>query len=309
MRVSLIITTFNNPQSLHRCLLGCVVQTVQPDQIIVADDGSRADTRAVLHARAFASLPLEHVWHADEGWQKLRIMNLAITHCSGDYIVFCDGDSIPRRDFIAAHIRHSRPRTFISGAMLDIPSAVHATFSDEEILDNSVFESRMLADRCPQLARYRRRLEPGRWESLLNVATYRYCTLRGSNFSLWKDDFLAVNGCDESFGYGSDDRELGVRLRNAGVASRWLKYSLVQLHLAHPRGWADKTRMARQRWRFRRLFLSGQVRCEMGVDTVVARSLASPLGAYQHTVVHAGKQAATLPFPRTAAPTRHGRAA
>lgn len=302
MPVSLVISTYNDPQSLRRCLLGCLAQTVIPDQIIVADDGSRPETREVIHSRTFASLPLEHVWQSDDGWRRPRVVNLAMHHCTGDYVVFCDGDCIPRSDFIAAHLRHARPRTFVSGSIIDIPATLHTRFSDGEILDNSVFSPRVLEARCPQLAKFRRRLEPGRWEGLLNIATYRYCTLRGSNFSLWKEDFLTINGFDESFGYGSDDRELGVRLRNAGVASRWLKYSLVQLHLAHGRGPVDKARMHRQRWRFRRLFLTGQVRCEPGVDTAVARGLADPLGPYTHAVVHGPEHRATLPFPATTPP-------
>ncbi|MDA7885593.1 glycosyltransferase [Pirellulales bacterium] len=40
MSVSVIISTYNNPAGLRMCLLGMMSQTVLPDQMIIADDGS-----------------------------------------------------------------------------------------------------------------------------------------------------------------------------------------------------------------------------------------------------------------------------
>lgn len=301
MNVSLIISTYNDPVALRRCLLGFSVQTRPADQIIVADDGSRPDTLGLLRSGVFDGLPIEHVWHQDAGWRKQRILNLALNHCSGDYVVFCDGDTIPRRDFLESHLRHARPRTFVSGSMVDVPADVHAGFTDDSIRDNAVFSADFLAARWPGVARHRLRLHPGRLERPLNVLTWRYCTLRGSNFSAWRSDMLAINGFDETFSYGSDDRELGVRLRNSGVWSRWLKYSLVQLHLSHPRGAHDPERLRWQRRRFRSLFFTGVSRIEAGADVAVARALGEGI-PYRHTRLPAPGEVA----PRiTRLPRRH----
>jgi hypothetical protein len=105
----------------------------------------------------------------------------------------------------------------------------------------------------------------------LNLATYRYCVFHGSNASAWLTDILSVNGFDETFSYGSDDREFGVRLRNLGIRSRWLKYSLCQLHLAHPAR-RDAGQLRANRRRFRRLFFSGVTRVEPGIDTAEQRA-------------------------------------
>ena len=40
MSVSVIISTYNNPAEWRMCLLGMMSQTVLPDQMIIADDGS-----------------------------------------------------------------------------------------------------------------------------------------------------------------------------------------------------------------------------------------------------------------------------
>ena len=70
MSVSVVISTFNNPTGLRMCLLGMLSQTIPPDQIIIADDGSRQADYVFLHETPFSSLPIDTVWHPDRGWQK-----------------------------------------------------------------------------------------------------------------------------------------------------------------------------------------------------------------------------------------------
>jgi glycosyltransferase involved in cell wall biosynthesis len=272
VRVSLIISTYDNPAALRLSLLGVLAQSRPPDEIVIADDGSSEATAALLRQPKFAALPIRHAWHPDRGWRKSKVMNLAIALSTGEYLVGMDGDCIPRRDFLASHLRHARPRMFLSGPLIRVPADIHQGFTDEEILDNWIFSPRQLEARWPAAARHRRQLEPGRLEPWLNLVSWRPCVLMGGNFSLWRSDVLAVNGFDESFVYGKEDRELGVRLRNAGVASRWLKYSLIVLHLDHPRSWVDLDRYREQRRRIRRLWFSGTTRITPGIDTARARA-------------------------------------
>lgn len=106
----------------------------------------------------------------------------------------------------------------------------------------------------------------------MNLVTYRYCVFSGSNSSAWRDDLLAVNGFDESFaGYGSEDRDMGIRLRNNGIRSRFLKFSLIQLHLDHAQAYYRPEVAAENRRRFRARTRDRTTRIELGVDTVLSR--------------------------------------
>jgi glycosyltransferase involved in cell wall biosynthesis len=284
MSVSVVISTYNNPTGLRMCLLGMMSQTVLPDQIIIADDGSNQAGYGFLSEAPFSSLPIEKVWHPDRGWQKNLILNIAIRHCHGDYLIFCDGDTIPRSDFIESHLRHSRRKTFLSASALDVPQHVYKNFTDAHITDNLIFEPSFLDREWPESNKHLLRLQPGRLEKTLNLITWRYCVLRGANFSLWRDDIESVNGFDESYGYGSEDRELGVRLRNIGVSSRWLKFSLIQLHLSHSKtGYRDPHVVRMQRWKLRKLFLTRKTRVAAGLATACERSSAMPESQYVHT--------------------------
>jgi glycosyltransferase involved in cell wall biosynthesis len=287
MKTSVIISTYNSPESLRKCLLSLRVQTRQPDEIIIADDGSGDETRRVVESFESDFPWLQHVWHEDRGWSKPTILNLALAHVTSDYVIFCDGDCILRADFVEHHCHYARPRCFISGSPINVPGHVHAQFRDEDITTNRVFQFDFLKEQWDITAGVRQRLHTGRWESLLNFATYRYCVFHGSNASAWLSDILTVNGFDETFGYGSDDREFGVRLRNAGVASKWMKYSLCQLHMGHPKSYGRR-QLQENRQRFRRLFFSGTARIESGIDDAIARFQQRSNDATQAQPVHRG---------------------
>ena len=114
------------------------------------------------------------------------------------------------------------------------------------------------------------RIRDSRWKGLLNFITNRPRVWFGANASGWRKDILRVNGWNESFGYGSDDREFGMRLSNAGVTSRYLKFSLIQAHLDHPYH-PNLEALRRNRRRFQRLFYVRERWSPLGIDTVIQR--------------------------------------
>ncbi len=97
MSTAVIISTYNSPEALRKTLLGLTVQTHSNFETIVADDGSGVETELILKKRAFHSLGIRHLWQPDRGWRRPRLLNWAIAECQSDYIVFLDGDTIPRR--------------------------------------------------------------------------------------------------------------------------------------------------------------------------------------------------------------------
>ena len=270
MTTAVIVSTYNDPVSLRKTLLGLLVQTERDFQTIISDDGSTPETELLIRSPEFAKLDIQHVWQPDDGWRKQRALNHAFARCTADYIIHIDGDTITRADFVESHLRMRRPRTYLSSNRVGIPEKLHRHLSDEDILSNRVFDIDFLAAREPKLAKCRRRLHAGRWAMPLNYLTWRHRTLMGCNFSVWREDALAINGFDETFGYGSEDREFGMRLSNNGCHSRWLKFSLVQLHLNHPRS-RTTPQMKQNRRRFQKLFFTRKTRIDLGMDSVIER--------------------------------------
>lgn len=88
MKVSLVISTYNWKEALGLCLLSVTRQTVIPTEVIIADDGSRSDTKLLIEEfKNHFPCPIKHVWHEDNGWRKCIIMNKAFAVCEGDYII------------------------------------------------------------------------------------------------------------------------------------------------------------------------------------------------------------------------------
>jgi glycosyltransferase involved in cell wall biosynthesis len=279
MSTAILISTYNSPESLRKTLLGLTVQTHCDFETIVADDGSGPETELILRKRAFRSLGIRHLWQPDRGWRRPRLLNWAIAECHSEYVIFLDGDTIPRADFVESHIRESRPKTYIAGSRVHIPSSVHPKFTDEDILTNRIFDVRELAKFEPEMIKQRVRLH-ARWVAAMNLLTYRPHVFMGCNASAWRDDLIAVNGFDEEFDYGSDDRDLGARMTNSGCRSRWLKYSLVQLHLDHAVS-HNEDRIRRNRERFLNSVQSRRTWVEPGIDTAGERIAAELAGAWK----------------------------
>ena len=69
---------------------------------------------------------------------------------------------------------------------------------------------------------------------LRKLRSLRWEGVRTFNLGVWRKDFIAVNGFDESFqGWGHEDADLAVRLLKIGVKRKDGQFSLPVLHLWH----------------------------------------------------------------------------
>lgn len=249
MNLSLILTTYNSPLWLEKVLWGYSCQTELPLEVIVADDGSTAETAELLQRmRGETGLDIRHVWQRDDGFRKCRILNKALLHARGDYVVFTDGDCIPRRDFLAVHKSRAERGCYLSGSYFKLPMNTSEMITREDILNGHCFELSWLREHGLKSWRKTLKLRAGtRWAPLLNRITPTACNLKGANASVWLEDIFRVNGFDERMAWGGLDREFGVRLINAGIKPRHVRFDAICVHLDHPRGYAQRDIVAGNR--------------------------------------------------------------
>lgn len=99
-RFSIVIPTYNRPESLRNCLSGIAALTADRStfEVIVVDDASDGDTAAVVGA--FVDDMDIVVLHQEENRGPASARNRGAGEARGDYLFFLDDDCIPCRDWL-----------------------------------------------------------------------------------------------------------------------------------------------------------------------------------------------------------------
>ncbi len=241
MSSSIIISTYNSPSWLEKVLVGFEQQTNQDFEIIVADDGSTHDTKLILDKYRPSFQSLSHVWHDDQGFRKCEILNKAIVASNTPYLIFTDGDCIPRKDFVDVHLKSRQEGCFLSGGYFKLPMEISESITFENIRQQNCFDIRWLKrEGLPSSFKNNKLSENKHLLKLLNKVTPTNPTWNGHNASGWKEDILSVNGFDERMKYGGEDRELGERLENRGIKGLQIRYKAICVHLDHSRSYVNQ---------------------------------------------------------------------
>ena len=239
LAISVIVSTYNSEAWLEKVLQGYALQTHANFEVIVADDGSRSTTQALVerYAQDYPA-PLRHIWHEDDGYRRQEILNKAIPIAAHAYILFTDGDCIPRKDFVATHALLAEKGRFLSGGYCKLGMALSEAISAADISSGRCFDLAWLKQSEAMKLSNRLKLGSGPTRArLLDAVTTAKPTFNNCNSSAWKEDLLAINGYDERMKYGGPDRELGERLENYGVMGKQIRHRAVCVHLDHARGY------------------------------------------------------------------------
>lgn len=266
--ISVVLSTYNRPDALDAALRSLAGQSDPDFEVLVADDGSRPDTAAVVakwHDRV--GRRLAHVWQPDRGFRLAEIRNRAILAAAGSYCIFLDGDCLARARFIARHRALAEPGWFVTG--------------------NRVLISRELSQRLLSEALTAERWSVGHWlvehlsgrinrlapllslplGPLRRLRSRAWRGARGANIAVWRADLVAVNGFDSSFcGWGREDSDLFVRLLRAGVRRKDGRWATGVLHLWHPE--ADRSRLQENERRLDEILAGHRVAARRGLSAL-----------------------------------------
>ena len=235
-RISVILSTYNRPDALEMVLRSLEAQTCEDFEVIIADDGSRDDTREmILQFQSASKLIVKQVWHEDDGFRAAAIRNKAVAASEGEYLVFLDGDCMVFPDFLAEHARLRAPDRFTTGNRILLNrSFTEDVLSRQLPLYKWTFAQWFMArfkgqtNRLLPLLRlslgFLRKLTPRKWHGV-----------KTCNLGVWRQDFFDVNGFDESYqGWGYEDSDLVIRIMNKGVFRLEGRFAIPVMHLWHP---------------------------------------------------------------------------
>lgn len=266
MKAAVIVTTYNRPDALAAVLEGYCAQDFHEFELVIADDGSTAQTQDVVadYARR-APVPLRHVWQEDRGFRAGAARNRALAQSRAEYVIFSDGDCVPPSFFVRRHVELREHGCFLAG---------------NRILLSEDFTSRVLMQRLPihrwngfmWLSAWLRR-DVNRALPLVRLpdgpfrknAHHHWEGVKTCNFSAWRSDLLRANGFDERYsGWGLEDSDLVIRLLHAGVAHKSARFAAPVFHLWHREN--DRARLVENQRRLDEILASDRVAAQIGLD-------------------------------------------
>jgi glycosyltransferase involved in cell wall biosynthesis len=229
--ISVVITTYNRPDALTAVLRGLDQQIDRYFEVVVADDGSEPSAAALANRYG-----ARHVWQPHSGFRAAAIRNKAAKASCGEYLIFLDGDCVPRPSFIDRHRSLAELGWFVAGNRAHLSREATAKILPSDALNrnfnpvhlpSNLFWSRLRGD-IDRLAPFLalpipRKLTPSRWEGA-----------KSCNLGVWRGDFERVGGFDESYeGWGYEDSDFVIRLIRAGVRRKDGRFSTGVVHLWH----------------------------------------------------------------------------
>ncbi|MEO9022461.1 MAG: glycosyltransferase [Ginsengibacter sp.] len=243
-RMSLIISVYKNTKDLKVILDSLKYQTVLPDEIIISEDGSSLEMSLFLK-NYIIDIPLTHLTQEDTGWQKNKALNRAIIAAGYEYVIFIDGDCVPHPRFLENHQRLASPGHILAGKRIKLGIQYSNKLYDTPLPE---FQKKIIPERRKIQKDEGEFYEEALYIPLNPITRFiirklGITSIKGCNFSCFKNAILAINGFDEDYKKAAvgEDHDLVWRFEGIGYKIISIKHFAIQYHLYHVENWTDQS--------------------------------------------------------------------
>ncbi|WP_373078802.1 glycosyltransferase [Fusobacterium varium] len=235
-KISLIVTLYNRLEYARNMILALQQQTKQIDELIFADDGSSEDVyEYIKDLLQECKFKIKYVYQQDIGFRLAASRNNGARAAENEYLIFLDQDVIFDKDFIKLIYESRKKKRMIFSEALGS--------SDEEKqriqkIINEKYDYEAIYEIMPE----EKKLEQDSFvkkEKLYNILYKLKLRTRGAKivgliFSLYKEDYIAINGFDENYvGWGHEDDDFGNRFFKYGGETYSFKFKRYPIHMYH----------------------------------------------------------------------------
>ena len=263
--IAVLVSSYQRPRHLIRVLHSIAAQQGVDGrfEVVVTDDGSEDDTFSLVEEfAASVSFPVGFTTHRHETYQLARCRNEGVRASSAPYLLFLDGDCLIPPDHLHIHLQRRQSGVIYAGYCALLDEATSSELGIPEVQSGD-FVNRASSQELNKLKKMDRKSRLYEW--------IRHPTkpkLFGGNVGIHRDDYEEINGYDEAFeGWGCEDDDLRIRLRQAGKRIRSILRWTRTYHLWHPMGsttpkeWKEGANVSRLK--------RSQIptRCERGLDS------------------------------------------
>lgn len=242
MLISVIVATYNRPDALRLVMQSLLCQTDGHYEILIADDGSKADTADLVKLfQSSSPIALRHVWQTDDGFRLSRIRNLAMQQAHGEYLIFLDGDCIVQPDFVAQHRKLAKSKFMVTGSRILLEKNLTDRLCSSQNWSYNDFKKNALRNRIKgqvnKILPLYIKLPCSKYREYSHFVWRR---IKGCNLACWKVDAESIHGFNEDMvGWGHEDADFVFRLHDHGVHRISGAWATEVFHLWHKM--ADKS--------------------------------------------------------------------
>jgi GT2 family glycosyltransferase len=264
--VSVIVTTYNKSDELRLTVASLEEQLTQPDEVVIADDGSNVEhVEAIEKIITESSLNIIHAWQPDKGFRLAASRNNGVRRSSEDYLIFIDGDVVLLPEAIDQHLQISKSNCWVNAHAVSLNEQETQQVTLEQIRDRKLHElwpdsnDPRHGKQIYEAKRFKRLSMQSRFLPFEN--RFRKLNLIGLHFSLPREACEKVNGFDENYeGWGQEDLDFGLRMLLAGYRARTVRDTARAFHLYHQQAVA-----AAENWDYFKRPRGGLFKCEHGL--------------------------------------------
>ncbi|GDX54993.1 glycosyl transferase family 2 [Methylophilaceae bacterium] len=229
IKVAIIIAVYKWKDALNLVLKSIEKQSILPNEIIIADDGSGNDIKELISSYKKKFRPkVIHVWQKNMGFRKPMCLNKAIAKSKSEYIITIDGDMILHSRFIEDHLNFRKPNTFVNGMRSKISPEATINMIENQDYTLKTFDKKLKSKRYSLRNFFLCKLFSGKKNF------NKFYNFNGCNMAFYRKDYIHVNGYNEDIiGWGRDESEFASRLINNNIARRDLRFNAIAYHLHH----------------------------------------------------------------------------
>lgn len=272
-RISVIVTLYNRLEYARNMILALQYQTKQIYELIFADDGSSETVLKYIDDLVDkCKFNIKYVQQEDIGFRLARSRNNGARIAEGEYLIFLDQDVIFDKDFIEKIYENRKKKRMIFSEALgssleeknNIQKQIRKKYDYEqiyELIENSkkVEQEKIVKKEKLYNILYRLRLRD------------RGAKIVGLIFSLYKEDFININGLDEKYiGWGFEDDDFGNRFFKYGGETFVFEIDKYPIHMYHKSANPVTGSVNETYYRKRKKEISKtNYRCEYGFDNTL----------------------------------------
>lgn len=240
LRISLIAAFYKDINALELIINSLRKQDYDNFELIVAEDNNDPTIEAYL--QTITDIDVLHTRQDDIGIRKSRSQNNAIIKSTGDYLIFIDADCIPYRTFISAHAKLAEKGCVLSGRRVNTGPKISSLMRNRKFKPSTLERffvagiPMLLLDGASHIGQglY---FDPDAYvyKNIISRRAKTNTNILGCNFSCFKNDILAIDGFDESYGQLAlpDDTDIQWRFQAYGLRLKSCKMAANMFHLHH----------------------------------------------------------------------------